>query len=227
VIFHLHNLYVDIGNTAVKWLFDGQYHSVLVADFSIDLLPKSSQAFVSCVTDRSLLDGFNDTIFVESQATFKSFVSAYKQSNKLGVDRFLAMIAAIDQLPNQNLLIIDAGSALTFDLVLASGEHEGGLIMPGLGKLRRSFAQFESCSKNLTLKSTANNTTDAWEFGTANMLMSVIKDQIEQHQTALGDLRVVLTGGDAKVVAYRLNHQVDIESYLVLDGLALYAQSLI
>ena len=58
------------------------------------------------------------------------------------------------------------------------------------------------------------------------MLMSVIKDQIEQHQTALGDLRVVLTGGDAKVVAYRLNHQVDIESYLVLDGLALYAQSL-
>jgi len=222
VIFHLHNLYVDIGNTSVKWLFDGQYHSVLVADFSIDFLPKSGQSFVSCVTDRSLLDGFNDAIFVESQ----SFVSAYEQSNKLGVDRFLAMIAAIDQLPNQNLLIIDAGSALTFDLVLASGEHEGGLIMPGLGKLRRSFAQFESCSKSLTLQSMANNTTDAWEFGTASMLMSVIKDQIEQHQTALGDLRVVLTGGDAKIVAYRLNHQVDIESYLVLDGLALYAQSL-
>jgi type III pantothenate kinase len=225
VTFHLHNLYVDIGNTAVKWLFDGEYQSALISDFSVDLLPKTDQVFVSCVGDKTLLSDLDNAIFVESQATFASFKSAYNSPQDLGVDRFLAMIAAVDQLPNQNILIIDAGSALTFDLVLASGEHQGGLIMPGLGVLRQSFKQFSSHSKNLTLMSLSDNTHDAWEFGTAQMLMSVITSQLEYHQSKLSELQVVLVGGDAKMVAYRLNQSVIIKQNLVLEGLALYAQS--
>ncbi|MDG2395008.1 type III pantothenate kinase [Candidatus Thioglobus sp.] len=221
----MYNLYIDIGNTAVKWLFNGEYQSVLVADFSIDLLPQASRVHVSCVGDKSVLGSLDNTTFVRSQATFASFKSAYDSPQDLGIDRFLAMIAAIDQLPNQNILIIDVGSACTFDLVLASGEHQGGLIMPGLGVLRRSFDQFSSQSKNITLESLASNTIDGWEYGTSQMLMSVITAQIENHQSKLGELQVLLTGGDAKMVAYRLNQSVIIKQNLVLEGLALYAQS--
>ncbi|WP_428087553.1 type III pantothenate kinase [Candidatus Thioglobus sp.] len=218
-------LFLDVGNTAVKWYFDGQYYKALIADFKTDLLPKADQIFASCVANKTLLDKLTQVVFIESPATFKNFKSAYTEPQNLGVDRFLAMIACIDKNPNQDLLIIDAGTALTFDLVLANGAHQGGLIMPGLGTLRRSFKKFSSDSKNLTLNSTGANTPDAWDFGTANMLMSVINTQIEQHQQKHPDLKIILTGGDAKMIALRLQYLVKIQQNLVLDGLALITQS--
>ena len=218
------NLFLDIGNTAIKWLFKGDYNSVLMSDFNVELLPKAEQAFVSCVGDRSVLESLKNTVFVESESTFQQFISAYESPQELGVDRFLAMIASVDQYPNQTRLIIDAGSALTFDLVLADGKHKGGLIMPGLGVLRRSFKQFSSDSKQLLLRQSANNTTDAWEYGTAQMLMSVINEQINNYLNQYGDLQIILTGGDAKMIGIRLNQQTQIKPNLVLDGLALYAQ---
>ena len=219
------NLFLDIGNTAVKWLFNGKYNSVLVSDFSVELLPKADQIFVSCVGGRSILEGLKNTVFVESASTFQQFVSAYITPKELGVDRFLAMIASVDQYPNQTRLIVDAGSALTFDLVLANGKHKGGLIMPGLGVLRRSFKQFSSDSKHLELGQNANNTIDAWEYGTAQMLMSVINEQINSYLDQYGDLQIILTGGDAKMIGVRLNQQTQIKPNLVLDGLVLYAQA--
>ena len=219
------NLFIDIGNTAIKWLFNGDYNSVLMSDFNVGLLPEADQIFVSCVGDRSVLESLKNTVFVESESTFQQFISAYESPQELGVDRFLAMIASVDQYPNQTRLIIDAGSALTFDLVLADGKHKGGLIMPGLGVLRRSFAQFASESKQLTLKETANNTQHAWEYGTAQMFISVIEQQIQTHLAQYGDLQVILTGGDTKIIAYRLQYPTVIEPHLVLDGLALYAQA--
>ena len=219
------SLLIDVGNTAVKWLFKGEYSSALISDFSLDLLPKSERMLISCVGDKSLLEGLDKAVFVQSPAQFGQFVSAYQTPQTLGVDRFLAMIASIDQYPNQTRLIIDAGSALTFDLVLADGRHQGGLIMPGLGILRHSFAQFSSESKQLILKETANNTQHAWEYGTSQMFMSVIEQQIQTHLSQYGDLQVILTGGDAKIIAYRLQCSVVIKPHLVLDGLALYAQA--
>ena len=223
---HLDNiLLIDAGNTAVKWLFKGEYGSALISDFSLDLLPKSERILISCVGDKSLLEGLDKAIFIQSPVQFGQFVSAYKMPQTLGVDRFLAMIASIERYPNQTRLIIDAGSALTFDLVLADGKHQGGLIMPGLSVLRRSFEQFASKSKQLTLKETANNTQHAWEYGTAQMFISVIEQQIQTHLAQYGDLQVILTGGDAKIIAYRLQYPTVIEPHLVLDGLALYAQA--
>jgi type III pantothenate kinase len=227
VAFHLYNiLLIDIGNSAIKWRYQGEYHSLPVKEFRLNLLPNASKIFVGCVGDKSILKGLNKVVFIKSQATFNVFKSAYAEPQDLGVDRFLAMVASIYQNPNKNLLIIDLGSALTFDLVLANGEHQGGLIMPGLSKLRRSFEVFSSNSKNITLAQIANNTADAWEYGTAQMLMSVIKSQIEYHQSKLGNLQIILTGGDAKMVAYRLNYQASIKPNLVIEGLYLYAQSL-
>jgi len=219
-------LLVDVGNTAVKWLSGDNYQSVLIVEFNSDLLPKSKQTFVSCVGDKSLLDGVKNTTFVESQSTFNSFKSAYENADGLGVDRFLAMIAVIDQQPNQTRLIIDAGSALTFDLVLDDGAHQGGLIMPGLGKLRRSFDKFCTESQQLHNHKLADNTSDAWACGTGQMFTSVVNAQIEYYLDKFGDLVVVLSGGDSKLLALRLNHAVKLQPNLVLKGLSIYVQTL-
>jgi len=219
-------LFIDVGNTTVKWLFDGDYQSVPVSKFNLALLPESKQVFVSCVGDKTLLEGLKNTTFVESQATFNIFKSAYKNADELGVDRFLAMIATINQYPNQTRLIVDAGSALTFDLVLADGTHQGGLIMPGLGKLRRSFDQFCTESQQLHNHKLADNTSDAWACGTGQMFTSVINAQIERYLDEFGDLVVVLSGGDSKLLALRLSHAIKLQPNLVLEGLSIYAQTL-
>ena len=218
-------LFIDIGNTTVKWLFDGDYQSVSASEFSLDILPNAEQVFVSCVGDASLLKGLEGMIFAKSCASFNGFKSSYLKPETLGVDRFLAMIGAMHYYPEQDLLIIDSGSALTFDLVLANGEHQGGLIAPGLAKLRSSFEQFSNDSQQIILKNIASNTEDAWQFGTSQMLMNMINTQIEQHQESLGGLNIILTGGNAKMIALRTKHQMQLEQNLILDGLELYAQT--
>ena len=219
-------LFIDVGNTTVKWLFDGDYQSVSASKFNLTLLPESKQVFVSCVGDKSLLNGIKNVTFVESKDVFGTFKSSYENADELGIDRFLAMIATINQYPDQTRLIIDAGSALTFDLVLADGTHQGGLIMPGLGKLRRSFDRFCTESQQLHNHKLANNTSDAWACGTGQMFTSVINAQIVHYLDEFGDLVVVLCGGDSKLLALRLSHAVRLQPNLVLEGLFIYAQTL-
>lgn len=219
------HLFIDLGNSAIKWRFNDKYYSSSLKEFDINTLPKASQIWVSSVADNALLHGLPNVIFIKSQLSFAGFTSAYKSPKTLGVDRFLAMFGGVSEYPNQNLLIIDAGSALTFDLVQANGKHQGGLIAPGLGKLRTSFEKFSSNSLHITLTKLASNTQNAWEFGTAEMLMNMVDTQIERHQNNFADLKVILIGGDAKMIALRLNRLVEIRPNLVLDSLALYVQT--
>ena len=219
-------LLIDIGNTAIKWSYLGESHSVLLSEFHLDLLPDAQHIYASCVGDYSLLDDIDGVVFAKSQASFNAFKSAYEDVAELGVDRFLAMIAAIELYPNQTRLIIDAGSALTFDLVLADGSHQGGLIMPGLGKLRRSFDQFCTESQQLHSKKLGSNTSEAWACGTGEMFTAVIDAQITRYLEEFGDLVVVLTGGDSKISAIRIQHANELHKNLVLEGLSIYAQTL-
>jgi type III pantothenate kinase len=218
-------LLVDIGNTTIKWCLGDKTNSALIKAFNITQLPKVDKIFVSCVGDCHLLDGLNNIHFVKTEHTFKSLKCGYQIPSTLGSDRWLAMLASIERYPQQNLLIIDAGSALTFDLVLANGKHQGGLIMPGLSVLRRSFAQFSNSTQQVSLDLTANNTEEGWLAGTSQMLMSAINAQIEQHLDNCTDLIVVLTGGDAKMIVLKLHHQVKLHQNLVLEGLSNYAQT--
>lgn len=217
-------LLIDIGNTAIKWCFNDQHQSILVDDFSLDLLPEAEKIFVSCVGDASLLDDLEGVIFVKSSKVFRSFKSSYEDPSSLGADRFLAMIGAINLYPDRTLLIVDAGSALTFDLVLNNGTHQGGLIMPGLAKLRRSFDQFCTESQQLHNQKLGLSTSQAWACGTGEMFISVINAQIEHHLEQFGDLLVVLTGGDGKIASLRVHHPCEFQPNLVLDGLAHYAK---
>ncbi len=218
-------LLIDIGNTTIKWCFDGQFQSESVSTFSVNQLPKTQSIFASCVGDKSLLKGLDEVAFVKSPSEFGDFKSSYQTPSDLGADRFLAMIAATAHYPNQTLLVIDAGSALTFDLILPSGAHKGGLIMPGLGKLRSSFNQFNTNSQQLKSQQLADNTEQAWLFGTGQMFIDSIEAQIQRYLEVFGDLRIVLTGGDSKLVMLKLNHVIRHHPNLVLEGLSIYVQN--
>jgi type III pantothenate kinase len=122
--------------------------------------------------------------------------------------------------------VIDAGSAVTFDVIDIKGMHQGGLIMPGIKALRESFAKF--FTSDLSLKSSAlkNNTEEAWQSGTHAMLVSAINSQIQNFELKYPDGVVTICGGIVKEIFNDLPVSVKFFDNLVLDGLESYSQSM-
>ena len=135
------------------------------------------------------------------------------------------MLGAMNQFSKKPLLVIDIGSAMTFDVIDRDGIHQGGLIMPGLGALRISFSNFETTDLTTNTGGLARNTTDAWKNGTHAMLISSINDQIEKFNEMFSDGIVTICGGFVDEIKNELPNSVKIFDNLVLDGLECYSQT--
>ena len=225
------NLFIDIGNSAVKWrTHETRVFSQNIDTFSLKLLPKADIVWVSAVAHTNILEAikteYTNVKEVYSLKQSGKLTLVYKDSSKLGVDRFLAMLGALEHFPNDHLLIIDVGSAVTFDLINKKGEHQGGLIMPGLKALRESFSKFST--NDLSLKSTSlkTNTEEAWQSGTHAMLISSINNQIEDYESKYPNGKVLICGGIVKEVLSELPNTINYYDNLVLDGLESYSKSM-
>ena len=225
------NLFVDIGHSAVKWrTLDSEVFSMNIDIFSEKSLPDNQSVWLSAVAHPEIVKAieieFSDVTVVRSLSHFGSLTIAYKEPLDLGSDRFLAMLGALKHFPDRNMLIIDVGSALTIDVVNDSGEHQGGLIMPGLEAIRGSFAKFSTNSKNLNSSSLQISTDEAWLSGTQEMLISSIKEQITGFESEQPDGIVILTGGNFSGLISKLPETVNYFDNLVLDGLESYSKSM-
>jgi type III pantothenate kinase len=225
------SLFVDIGNSAVKWrTCDSEVFTQGVDLFSSKLLPETETVWVSAVAHPDILQKiktkFTDVKLVEPLKQFGKLTLSYDDPSKLGVDRFLAMLGALERFPDSPLLIIDAGSAVTFDVIDSKGMHQGGLIMPGIKAIRESFPKFST--SDLSLKSLAlkNNTEGAWRSGTHAMLVSAINTQIQNFELKYLSGVVTICGGTAKEILRELPVSVKPFDNLVLDGLESYSQSM-
>ena len=225
------SLFVDIGHSAVKWrTLDSEVFSQGVEKFSEKSLPDSQSVWLSAVAHPHIVETinmkFSDVEVVKPLSHFGSLTIAYKEPLDLGSDRFLAMLAALKHFPDRNMLIIDVGSALTIDVVNNSGEHQGGLIMPGLQALRGSFAKFATNTKSLNSSNLQSSTDKAWLSGTQKMLISSIKEQITGFESEYLDGKVILTGGSVRGFISELPETVNYFDNLVLDGLESYSKSM-
>jgi type III pantothenate kinase len=225
------NLYIDVGNSAIKWrTSDSKVFSEDVGNFSITALNPSNTAWVSAVAHPGIVQDISvyfETInIIKPLKRFGNLTLSYDDPSLLGADRFLAMLGAINHFPNNPLLIIDIGSAITFDVVDKNGLHHGGLIMPGIKALRGSFEKFKTSDLSIGLKGIANNTDDAWKQGTYAMMLGAINYQIELFQSNFNDGVVTACGGLAKEFKKELPKSIELFDNLVLDGLESYSQSM-
>ena len=225
------NIFVDIGNSAVKWrTHKTEVFFQNIDTFSLKSLPKADTAWVSAVAHTNILEAikteYTNVKEVHSLKESGKLTLAYEDSSKLGVDRFLAMLGALEHFPNDHLLIIDVGSAVTFDLINKKGEHQGGLIMPGLKALRESFSKFST--NDLSLKSTSlkTNTEEAWQSGTHAMLVSSINNQILDYKSQHPNGEVLISGGIVKEFPSEIPNTINYFDNLVLDGLESYSKSM-
>ncbi len=224
------NIFFDIGNSAIKWRTkESNVYSKNVNEFSLTTLPQADTAWVSAVANLHIVDDlgthFDRVNLIPSQKKFNNLNISYDDPTSLGSDRFFAMIGAITYYPKKPLLIIDIGTAMTFDVINQDGYHQGGLIMPGLEVLRKSFLKFETTDVSTNIDGLAIKTTDAWKSGTKVMLFSSINDQIEKFNDMFSDGIVTICGGLVNEIKNELPKSVQIFDNLVLDGLECYSQT--
>lgn len=150
--------------------------------------------------------------------------NAYENPASMGVDRWLALLAAFHQ-AGGSCCVLDCGSAMTFDWADDAGRHRGGYIVPGLTLMGQSLAG-KTPALAVPLSpwgETAPGTSTATAIGNGILLMAAgfaarCREQVLPESP---DCRWFLTGGDAQVLSAQLSWTHELSANLVLDGLAL------
>ena len=225
-------LQLDAGNSAVKWRLVGtspcQRGRIAVAELAdmLEQLPeKPTKAVASCVAGSEIATQLSVVVknWCGLTLEFASVVDGtgglqcgYAEPEKLGVDRWLAMLAARRRY-SEALIVVDAGSAATFDVVSAEGKHFGGYILPGLELMRTSLSggtdqvHVERVgASNLAL---GCNTAAAVNSGALAALCALAEKLSCEHSA-----RIVVAGGGGKLISEQLAGSEYCPD-LVLDGL--------
>lgn len=236
------NLVLDIGNSSVKLaVFKDkeivyQQTSPAVNQAKLQELIQRLQITNSIVStvkqEQADISSFlqENTQFIHfSHQTGLPIRNRYQSPETLGLDRLSALMGAKKRFPKSNVLVIDAGTCITCDLLDRDANYTGGSISPGIqmrfkalesftGKL--PFVPFEPNFDQLIGK----NTKESILSGVVNGVVYEIMGFIKNYQQKYPDLSVLLCGGDAVFFDTRLKnsifaHIVSTESDLVLIGL--------
>lgn len=242
-------LTIDIGNTHIKWAVWDNELIIRSGSFAYSKR-QAQQAFVNwnglrperrvmvaCVGGEAVEQALTAWMrknwsvtpeFLRSTAKLAGVSNAYPEPSQYGVDRWAALLGAraLTHLP---VCIIDAGTAITFDLVDAEGQHQGGLILPGLQMMRDALLQgtdgIDQTSGSIT--AFANNTADAVSSGTLHMMRAAINEICTSATRLLGSsMKIIITGGMSGLILSlpgmpHMRHEPE----LVLQGLRVAAQS--
>lgn len=155
-----------------------------------------------------------------SQGVADGLHSAYREPQRLGVDRWL-MLRALWAESHKPFVVISAGTALTADVVDAQGQHLGGFIAPGLNALRGAVlgnTRFPVRARRLRAHAgLGRDTEQCVEQGVLLPALGAVDRAIA---LAPNNARRILTGGDAPLLAAHLK-QFSLRPHLVLEGLML------
>ena len=158
-----------------------------------------------------------------SNKTSVPYDNLYETPETLGLDRIGLITSAVMKYPGRNVLVIDAGTCVTYDFVTKKGDYLGGGISPGL---RIRFKGMNAFTSNLPLLETedienfiGNSTSSSMQTGVVNGLAHEIDGFIHQYQEKFEHLTVILTGGDAEILAKRIKNSIFANSNFLLEGL--------
>jgi type III pantothenate kinase len=232
------NLIIDIGNTATK-LAVFQRDKILktktieVSNLLLEvenLLKKfteitqgllSSVGFLSSEELKRLENRLPLTILQsKSKLPFKV---CYETPETLGVDRLALMAAAATQYSGKNVLVIDAGSCITYDFINAQQNYLGGAIAPGLQMRYKSLGGFTSklptLEKEVPKNLIGNSTHACIHSGVIFGVLHEIEGVVSEYQNKYSDLTIILTGGDADFLCKQLKISIFANPDFLLEGL--------
>jgi len=242
-------LLLDLGNTRLKWArCDGaDWHARGAVGWDSDIatalrdawrdLPAPHEVVGASVVDAAreatVADAARacwslDTFWLRTPAAACGVRNAYDEPQRLGVDRFLAMVAAFDA-GHAPCILAGVGTALTLDALAADGRHLGGLIAPGPQLMQQSLvgatARVRPERPGEVLDAAAN-TADAVASGCWQAAAALIERFARRMGPALGGAPALrLGGGDAAALLPLLEAPAELAEDGVLHGLAVWANA--
>jgi type III pantothenate kinase len=232
------NLIIDVGNTSVKLAIFNQGKLIFKKREPLENLPNAvddiNKAYIDIKktiiasvgnlkkSDVTYIKKHFKIIVLDASAKIP-FQNQYKSPETLGVDRIALVSASIKNYNKQNVLIIDAGTCITYDFINSENKYLGGAISPGI---RVRYQSLNNLTANLPLLETkaphsfiGNSTTESIHSGIINGILNEIEGTISKYDKKYKDLTVILTGGDADFLSKQLKSSIFANSNFLLEGL--------
>ena len=229
---------IDVGNTLVKVALMEDGTMLSFASFSheevgellhyVRSLPQADACILSSVSKvvRGLVDVFQQKALYFMELTADTPVpvrNLYQTPETLGKDRLAAVVGAYSLFPDRDILVFDAGTALTIDFVDREGNYHGGNISPGLNMRFRALHDY---TQKLPLQSQTDDyetigvsTASAITSGVQNGIIFEMNYYIDHFVKKFPQLVTILTGGDVNFFENKFEKRIFAESNLVLIGL--------
>ena len=239
------NLIIDIGNSYSKLsIYRGKsvFHLSSIKNNEQELLISKirqlkkqkliiNKVIVSSVNSEYVeLDVFleeNFDLFIKlNHKTNIPIKNLYASPKTLGKDRLAAIVAANNIFPNRNVLVFDAGTALTIDFINDEAEYFGGSISPGIEMRYKALEFFTKKLPKVELNSNFDNyfgktTEEAITSGVQNGIINEVEGYINKYSKKYKNLEIIFTGGDTFFFEKRLTKKILAEPNLVMQGLNL------
>ncbi len=232
------NLIIDIGNTNTK-IAVFEHDNIIEIDIinaenTIKAINKFlckhkaiNKAIISNVSETNNSTLINkisiDNVYYLSDKLKLPFNNMYKSKETLGSDRKALVSAAIKHYPNNNVLIIDAGTCITTDFIDASGNYHGGSISPGINMryavLSEKTSNLPKLERKYPLHITGSSTEDSIHSGIINGIVYEIREYISEYQKQYKDINIILTGGDSDFLSKPLKISIFANRIFLLEGL--------
>lgn len=231
------NLIIDTGNTCTKIaVFD---NNKIVFNLRIDILTISviqdiisrfniDKCIISSTKEfddnyKKAIDTIDGTVIYFNHKTNVPIKNLYHSPETLGMDRLASVIGAHNKYPESDILVIDMGTAITYDFINSKGEYLGGNISPGINMRLKALNHFTSrlpiINKDGALPDLGYDTETAIRSGVVNGVKHEITGFINSLNVKYHNLFVFLTGGDTLYFDSSIKNRIFVEDFLVLEGL--------
>lgn len=232
------NLTIDVGNTRTKFSVFNKGEvliTVPVDEFlpeHIDVLQDEHPTLKSVIL--STVKPISSELIKSLQNKFEKFIAldadtplpienCYNTKDTLGKDRIAAAVGAFDLFPGRNLLVIDAGTAITYDLVGQAGQFLGGNISPGIDMRFKALHQFTGglplVNQQEFNKLYGTSTEEAIRAGVQNGVVFEVDRAIDTFKDFYTNLEVIITGGNADFFDKKLKNSFFVHFNLIAIGL--------
>ena len=231
------DLIFDFGNSLTKYFFihnnkileRGSFSPSKFNEIILDIKTKGKieKLIYSSVVDdkgKELSDVFENTIIIslKDKNLKLPFTNQYK-SESLGEDRVALVSAGLNLYPDKDLLIIDVGTCITYDLVSSNKEYIGGSISPGFKLRYYSLHDYTSSLPKLDFKTIdsliGESTEEHIHAGIFNGVIGEINYNIVKHRADLPNIEVIISGGGANFLLNKIKNVIFADQDFLAYGL--------
>ena len=230
---------IDIGNTCLKTFYFSPSGTLCKNNVysSTDDFIRSDLSSYPSINAAIICSVTNDTLTLQDFLSEKTktlvfqpdmplpIINNYGTKQTLGSDRLAAAIGANSLFPNQNTLVIDAGTCIKYNFINSKAEFLGGAIAPGLSMRLKALHHFtdrlpliSTFPKN-DLKLIGKTTEESILLGVYEAALFEMKGFIAEYKMTFNELNIILTGGDASFFETHLKNSIFADPYLIAKGL--------